>query len=60
MLEKSLEIRSNPNTRQMIIGIKPYSLQVKSQDLTTEKQNTAYELLYSFFIENWILILLPY
>ena len=35
-LEKSLEIRSNPNTRQMIIREYP-------------EQNTAYELLYSFY-----------
>ena len=44
-LGKSLEIRSNPNTRQMIIGIIIIPCRNKA-----EEQNTAYELLYSFLL----------
>ena len=52
-LGKSLEIRSNPNTRQMIIGIcillHPLPIEQTISLKSTAKQNTAYELLYSFF-----------
>ena len=55
-LGKSLEIRSNPNTRQMIIGIDillhPLPIEQTISLKSTAKQNTAYELLYSFFICN--------
>jgi len=47
---KSLEIRSNPDTRQMIIGVNNYPLLTEQTTglKLAEKQNTAYELLYSF------------
>ena len=50
-LGKSLEIRSNPDTRQMIIGVNNYPLLTEQTTglKLAEKQNTAYELLYSFY-----------
>ena len=60
--EKSLEIRSNPDTRQMIIGVNNYPLLTEQTTglKLAEKQNTAYELLYSFyFIKKYVVINMP-